>query len=233
MQVLILAGGLGTRLRSVVSDRPKPMADINGKPFLEHLIKNLINNGYKEFILAVGYKNEKIIEYFKDGKEFECEIKYAIESSPLGTGGALANAKKLIKDDIIVLNGDTYFDIDFKRIAKFHKDMTSDYTLALRKVDDVSRYGAVEFDDNSRVIGFTPKGEDSESNYINGGIYIIKKEIIDQLEENKFISLENDIIPFILKEKNMFAYKSDDYFIDIGIPEDYNRFCNDRKVVKG
>lgn len=232
MQVLILAGGLGTRLRSVVSDRPKPMADINGKPFLEYLIRNLINNGYKEIILAVGYKSEKIIEYFKDGTDFGCNIKYAIENEPLGTGGALANAKNIIKDDIMVLNGDTYFDINFKEFEHYHKNMKSDYTLALRKVEDVSRYGAVEFDSNNKIIGFTPKGENSESNYINGGIYIMKKCIIDKLEVNKFISLENDIISVILNERNMFGYKSKDYFIDIGIPEDYKKFCIDRKVEK-
>lgn len=231
MQVLILAGGLGTRLRSVVSDRPKPMADINGKPFLEYLISNLVNNGYKDFILAVGYKKENIIDHFKDGANFKCNIEYSIENEPLGTGGAIANAKKLIKDDILVLNGDTFFNIDFKSFEKFHNEKKSQYTLSLRRVEDVSRYGAVEFDTNGKVTGFSPKGEDSQSNYINGGIYIIGKEIIDNLEENKIISLENDIIPYIVNDGNMYGYKADDYFIDIGIPEDYKKFIEDRKVV--
>lgn len=230
MQVLILAGGLGTRLRSVVSDRPKPMAEVNGKPFLEYLIRNLVNKGYKEFIIAVGYKKEKIIEYFNDGSDFGCNIKYSIEEEPLGTGGAIANAKRLINGDILVLNGDTFFDIDFKALEKLHKEKQSKYTLALRKVDNVSRYGAVEFDEDDKIIGFSPKGENSESSYINGGIYIVKKEIIDNLEENKFISLENDIIPNIVNKGNMYGYKSNDYFIDIGIPEDYKQFIEDRKV---
>lgn len=231
MQVLILAGGLGTRLRSVVSDRPKPMADVNGKPFLWYLIDNLINKGYKDFILAVGYKKENIIDYFGDGTKFGCNIEYSIENEPLGTGGAISNAKKLIKDDILVLNGDTFFDIDFKEFESFHKNKKSSYTLSLRKVDDVSRYGAVEFDINGKIIGFTSKGENSISNYINGGIYIIRKDIIDNLETNKFISLENEVIPDIVSKGNMYGYKSEDYFIDIGIPEDYKKFIEDRKVV--
>lgn len=230
MQVLILAGGLGTRLRSVVSDRPKPMADVNGKPFLEYLINNLVSKGYKKIIIAAGYKKESIMEYFGDGSNFDCSIKYSIETEPLGTGGAIANAKNLIEEDLLVLNGDTFFDINFNEFEQFHKEKDSNYTIALRKVKDVSRYGAVEFDNDDKITGFTSKGENSISNYINGGIYIIEKQIILSLELGKFISLESEIIPQVLKSKKVYGYKSKDYFIDIGIPEDYMKFIYDKKV---
>jgi D-glycero-alpha-D-manno-heptose 1-phosphate guanylyltransferase len=230
MQALILAGGLGTRLRSVVSDRPKPMADINGKPFLYYILNKLLKGTIKNIVLAVGYKHEIIEEYFGDGYGLNCDIEYSVEKELLGTGGAISNAKKfLLENEILILNGDTYFNIDFDSMLQFHRKNNSNFTMALRKVDDSSRYGSVEFDGDNRITNFVEKGVESTSSYINGGIYIVNNNIIQSLKENTKFSLEQETIPEILHNEGIYAFLSDEYFIDIGIPEDYERFCHDVK----
>ncbi|GKU27279.1 nucleoside-diphosphate-sugar pyrophosphorylase [Clostridium folliculivorans] len=233
MQGLILAGGLGTRLRSIVSDRPKPMADVNGVPFLTFLIHKLVKASVNNIVLAVGYKSEVIECYFGDGRNLDSSISYSIEKELLGTGGAIANAKKLlVEDEILILNGDTFFDIDLKNMLEFHRGNKSPFTMALRKVDDSSRYGSVEFDSSFKIKNFIEKGVKSNSSYINGGIYIINKEIIMAMKEDIAFSLEKETIPDLLKQDMLYAFLSDDYFIDIGIPEDYIKFCSDVKERK-
>ncbi|URZ14865.1 nucleotidyltransferase family protein [Clostridium felsineum] len=231
MQALILVGGLGTRLRSIVKDRPKPMALIEDKPFLEYLIRNLKKNGIKDIILATGYMSEIIEDYFKDGREFGVNIVYSKENVQLGTAGAIKNAEKYIKDEVFVLNGDTYFDVDFKKLYEFHKNTNSIFTMVLRKIADASRYGAVECDKENKITSFVEKGETSKSDYINGGIYIIKKKILNLIENEKKVSLEKEVIPKVLREEKIYGYGCGNYFIDIGIPEDYIKFCT--KVKRG
>lgn len=231
MQALILVGGLGTRLRSIVKDRPKPMALIEDKPFLEYLIENLKKNGIKDIILATGYMSEIIEDYFKDGREFGVNIVYSKENVQLGTAGAIKNAEKYIKDEVFVLNGDTYFDVDFKKLYEFHKNANSIFTMVLRKIADASRYGAVECDKENKITSFVEKGETSKSDYINGGIYIIKKKILNLIENEKTVSLEKEVIPKVLREEKIYGYRCGNYFIDIGIPEDYIKFCT--KVKRG
>lgn len=234
MKAIILAGGKGTRLRTVVNDRPKPMAIVNGKPFLEYLIINLKRKGIKDIILSVGFMYENIKEFFGDGKNIGVKITYSVESTALGTGGAIIKCKELLDsgEDVIVLNGDTYFDIDFERLIESHKNKSVMLSMALREVEDITRYGAVEFDKNNYVTNFIEKGKESISKYINGGIYIINSKLLDEYKNESVISFENDIIPYIIKKSKINVELFNNYFIDIGIPNDYYKFCRDIEEVK-
>lgn len=226
MQAVILAGGLGTRLRAAIGDYPKPMADISGKPFLEYILNLLKKGGMINVLLLVGYKHQIIEEYFGDGSKFGLKIKYSVESEPLGTGGALLNAFDMLEDEFILLNGDTFFDIQFELLEKYIRLRKPSALVTLRYTDNVERYGFVEIDEQGVVAKFIEKGNlpvDYVDGYINGGIYYFKKSIIQNflnLKDQK-VSLENDILPNLVKQKKLVGLPTGGKFIDIGIPEDY------------
>lgn len=226
-QVVVLAGGLGTRLRSVVRDVPKPMADIQGKPFLEYLLQLLVQNGYQNFLFLVGYKGDVIKSYFGDGSKFGVNIGYSSESAPLGTGGALFNAWDKLSDDFFVVNGDTFFDIQYEIVEDFVKSKNTEFLIALRYSNDLSRYGIIEIDDNYKVISFSEKGQVQENRidgYINGGVYFVNKKALEPFYEKyigSVVSLENDILPSLVKLSKVYGLPVGGKFIDIGIPEDY------------
>lgn len=254
MQAILLCGGMGTRLRSVVSDRPKPMADICGKPFLQYLLEMLRDKGITEVIFALGYMGEMIEEYFQDGSAFGLKIAYSYEEEPLGTGGAIRNAlPKILEEEVLVLNADTYFPMDYQGLLRFHQENDGDFSLATRAVPDISRYGAVRRDSAGRILAWNEKlgdggqqpGEGSKqpiegnaqqaasaspkslSGEINGGIYVMKKSLIAEILEGKH-SLEQDCIPKWLSEgKRIFGLPFHGYFMDIGIPKDYQQFITD------
>ena len=231
MQAILLCGGMGTRLRSVVSDRPKPMADICGKPFLQYLLEMLRDKGITEVIFALGYMGEMIEEYFQDGSAFGLKIAYSYEEDPLGTGGAIRNAlPKIMEEEVLVLNADTYFPMDYQGLYRFHQENDGDFSLATRAVPDISRYGAVRRDAAGRILAWNEKLEDGGqplAGEINGGIYVMKKSLIAEIPEGKQ-SLEQDCIPKWLSEgKRIFGLPFDGYFMDIGIPKDYQQFITD------
>ncbi|WP_455015985.1 nucleotidyltransferase family protein [Oribacterium sinus] len=231
MQGILLCGGMGTRLRSVVSDRPKPMADICGKPFLQYLLEMLRDKGITEVIFALGYMGEMIEEYFRDGSAFGLKIAYSYEEEPLGTGGAIRNAlPKILEEEVLVLNADTYFPMDYQGLYHFHQENDGDFSLATRAVPDISRYGAVRRDAAGRILAWNEKLEDGGqplAGEINGGIYVMKKSLIAEIPEGKQ-SLEQDCIPKWLSEgKRIFGLPFDGYFMDIGIPKDYQQFITD------
>lgn len=230
MQAVLLAGGLGTRLRSVVNDRPKPMADVCGKPFMEYLIRELKKHGVDHIIMAVGYKGSMVEEYFKDGTSLGIKIDYSYEETQLGTAGAIKNAEKFLTDsEFLVLNADTFYQAAYSDAFSLYKEMDLDMALVLRRVPDVSRYGSVKLKEN-RVIGFNEKVEEQVPGVINGGIYIMKKTVLDLIPLNQKCSLENEIIPKMLADqKKLGAIVNDGYFIDIGIPDDYYCFIEDIK----
>jgi len=245
---------MGTRLRSVVADRPKPMADICGKPFLQYLLEMLRDKGITEVIFALGYMGEMIEEYFQDGSAFGLKIAYSYEEEPLGTGGAIRNAlPKILEEEVLVLNADTYFPMDYQGLLRFHQENDGDFSLATRVVPDISRYGAVRRDSAGRILAWNEKlgdggqqpGEGSKqpiegnaqqaasaspkslSGEINGGIYVMKKSLIAEIPEGKQ-SLEQDCIPKWLSEgKRIFGLPFHGYFMDIGIPKDYQQFITD------
>ncbi|EPV5855487.1 D-glycero-D-manno-heptose 1-phosphate guanosyltransferase [Campylobacter jejuni] len=219
MQAIILCGGLGTRLKSVIKDIPKPMAPINDKPFLEFIFEYLKKQGIKEVILAVSYKYEVIKEYFKD--EFlGIKIKYSIEKEPLGTGGAIKEALKFIKNEAYVLNGDTFFDIDLSKL----KLNGSKIYLALKQMNNFDRYGTVNVDGRALVISFEEKVFKKQG-LINGGIYLLDKDIFKDFALQEKFSFEEFLQENYEKLKAK-AHIFDDYFIDIGVPEDYRFFYN-------
>jgi len=231
MQAILLCGGMGTRLRSVVSDRPKPMADICGKPFLQYLLEMLRDKGITEVIFALGYMGEMIEEYFRDGSAFGLKIAYSYEEEPLGTGGAIRNAlPKIMEEEVLVLNADTYFPMDYQGLYHFHQENDGDFSLATRAVPDISRYGAVRRDAAGRILAWNEKLEDGGqplAGEINGGIYVMKKSLIAEIPEGKQ-SLEQDCIPKWLSEgKRIFGLPFEGYFMDIGIPKDYQQFITD------
>ncbi|EPN4754006.1 D-glycero-D-manno-heptose 1-phosphate guanosyltransferase [Campylobacter jejuni] len=221
MQAIILCGGLGTRLKSVIKDVPKPMAPINDKPFLEFIFEYLKKQGIKEVILAVSYKYEVIQEYFKD--EFlGIKIKYSIEKEPLGTGGAIKEALKFIKNEAYVLNGDTFFDIDLSKL----KLNRSKICLALKQMNDFDRYGMINIDKHGLVISFEEKVFKKQG-LINGGIYLLTKDIFNDFALQEKFSFE-EFLQENYKKLKARACIFDDYFIDIGVPEDYYNFTSNQ-----
>ncbi len=229
MQAILLAGGLGTRLRSVVNDRPKPMALIEGKPFMEYVVHELSKQGIKEIIFAVGYKGSMVEEYFGDGRDFGVTVSYAYEEELLGTAGAIKNAGKLVTDQwFYVLNADTFYQIDYSRLLKLKEEKKLDFGLVLRRVPDISRYGKAQLQDGM-LVGFNEKTSDPVPGTINGGIYLMSRRLLSEIPEGK-VSLENEMIPRWMKEGcRLGGFVNDGYFIDIGIPEDYFRFQEDVK----
>lgn len=218
--VLILAGGFGTRLKSVVPDLPKPLADINGKPFLWWLLRQLENEGAKDVYLSVGYLHEQIQSYF--GPKFnQVNLHYIIETEPLGTGGAILNACQQIPEEgIVILNGDTLALADLNQFIKFASDYSSKLFMAVVKVEDASRYGTVIINEAQQITGFAEKGKNGPGQ-INAGIYLLDKSLFNNFDLPQKFSFETDLLAKHLEQINLIAYDQVTDFIDIGIPEDY------------
>lgn len=184
MEAILLCGGLGTRLRSVVSDRPKPMADIAGKPFLHYLVKMLSESGVKHLIFALGYMGEQIEAYFKSGEDYGLSISYSYEDSPLGTGGAIRNALSPVSaENVLVLNADTYFHTDYESLLREQLKNKAAMTIASRKIEDISRYGAILKDETRRILRWNEKMSPDQAEApcpgeINGGIYVMQKALL-------------------------------------------------------
>lgn len=225
-EAIILAGGLGTRLRSVVADIPKCMASINGEPFLHYLLKNLKTKGIESFIFSVGHLHEIIEKYLAENYA-HLNYKTSLETESLGTGGAIKLAcKKTSQKEVIVCNGDTFYNADIDLLYKFHEEKKSSCTLCLKPMADFDRYGAVELNDDHSIKSFKEK-RFYTSGLINGGIYALN--VPDFLRENlpeKF-SFEKDYLEKNIdhpgKKMKLFGIVQDEYFIDIGIPEDYEK----------
>ncbi len=230
---IILAGGLGTRLRSVISDLPKPMAPVAGQPFLHYIFLYLQKQGITDVVLSVGYKSEVIKEFFGD-KYAGINIRYAVENEPLGTGGGIRQAMSLIDSDAYVLNGDTFFDVDLKDLYEFYTMRSSDIALALKRMHHFDRYGTVEIGNQDRVLQFQEKRYKAEG-LINGGVYVINKNLFKKVEEiedtilSQRFSFEKDILEKHLLPLHYQGKEFGGYFIDIGIPEDYERAQTDFK----
>jgi len=226
-EVLILCGGKGTRLRSVVSDRPKPMAFVNNKPFIEILISFLNQQGFKKFILAAGYKGKIIKEYFTR-KNFDSNIKVIIEKKPLGTGGAVRFAIPSIKNrNFICINGDTFIPLNYRHLLRFHIKNNSIATIVVSDKGKQKETGNIIAAPNGRIISFAEKTKIKNS-YQNAGVYVFNKKIFKFIPSNKFISLEKDIFPSLIG-KNFRIFKTKKPFLDIGTPNSYK---NAEKILK-
>ncbi len=223
---IILAGGLGTRLKDTVPDLPKPMAPINNRPFLEYQMDYWINQGINRFILSVGYLSEIIINHF--GYKYQDAIlKYSIESNPLGTGGALIQALKNLNEPVLVINGDTFFEVDLQELYSFHCSNESIFTLSLYKVNESKRYLGIDVANSGKILEFSSSTSESLSaQLVNGGAYIVDPLTINTINfKNKGkLSLEDDILIRLLDEMlPLFGKEFKGKFIDIGIPKDYYR----------
>jgi len=232
MRAVILAGGLGKRLRGVLGDRPKSMAPLLGKPFLQHQIERLEEYNIREIVLCVGYLANQIESYFEDGARFGVKIRYAVEKEPLGTAGALKNAgNHLNHETFLALNGDSYSKVDLAKFIQFHREKEGKGTVLLTRVSHPQDYGVVKVDENHRIIGFFEKPEKASScGTINAGIYLLEPEVLSYIPQGRAISLERETFPYLMKEKApLFGYLTPDYFIDIGTPQKYAQIQSDMK----
>ncbi len=219
MECIVLAGGLGTRLSKVVNDRPKCMANVAGRPFLYHIFQYLKKEEIKHVILSVGYKFEIIEEWIKK-TNWPFKISFAVEKTPLGTGGAIKYALDFTKDnDVIILNGDTFFDIKLRLFFNKHIFSQAELSIALKPMENFNRYGNVLLNSDNQIISFSEK-KYCNRGQINGGIYLIKNKKLFTNYPSKF-SFEEDFLCKNYKSQKIYGVIYDEYFIDIGIPEDY------------
>ncbi|GAB4507071.1 MAG: nucleotidyltransferase family protein [Sulfuricaulis sp.] len=227
MEAIILAGGLGKRLRQTVPDLPKPMAPVGGRPFLEYLLDYWSAQGVNRFILSVGYKREIIEKHFSGGFHGS-EITCAVEKQPRGTGGGLLLALDSLKrpDPFLIMNGDTFFNISLASMRDFHANRHAELTIALRMVDGNTRYAGVDIDDNGRITMFDNQARAAGRVLMNGGVYLANRDVFSGIATDPGIpvSIEEQIFPDLMKAgKGLYGYTSSARFIDIGIPEDYER----------
>lgn len=229
VKVLILAGGLGTRLRSLVTDRPKPMALIKGKPFLEYKIEQLRAMGFGEFVLCVGYLSHQIQDYFGDGHCWGATISYVMETELLDTAGAIKNAQHLIEETFLVMNGDSYQELDFNAMVEYHRrqrmtDPRTIGTVVTLAVDDAAVYGTLELGARDRILGFREKFSQGPG-WINGGSYVLEPNIFEFISRGRAVSIEKETFPSVLeRDWHLYSYSAKGFFVDIGTPEGYQRF---------
>lgn len=223
---MVLAGGLGTRLRAAVPDLPKPMAPVNGRPFLEHQLDYWIEQGIERFTLSVGYLRERIIGHF--GSSYRgAAVQYAVEEQPMGTGGGLLlAASRLNHDDAcLVLNGDTYFEVDLASLEAFHDARRADWTLALFRSTEPGRYMGLDVAEDGRVLSLNT-GKDDIGMLVNGGVYLVELDCLRSftVDPADSISLERELLPSVLTARGtVYGAAFSGTFLDIGVPKDYFR----------
>jgi D-glycero-alpha-D-manno-heptose 1-phosphate guanylyltransferase len=224
IKAIMLVGGLGTRLRSVVPSTPKVLASIGEKSFLELLVRQLRAQGIRKLVMCTGYLAEQIESQFGDGRKWDVSIEYSKEEMPLGTAGAVKLAQRYLQDspEFLVLNGDSFLEIDFQSLMTFyHEHDGAIATMAVLHVENASRYGTVHVDASDKVIGFVEKTGSGAPGLINAGIYVFNRAVLEQIPEGP-ASLERDIFPRLLKQ-GIYGQEHRGMFIDIGTPTDYAR----------
>jgi mannose-1-phosphate guanylyltransferase len=221
--VLLLVGGMGTRLQPVLPSTPKPLAPICGVSFLELLVLQLRSQGIRRIVMCTGHLADQIEEEFGDGLKWGVVITYSRESQPLGTAGAIRLAESYIPGvaDFLVTNGDSFLELDFHQLIQFHRQHGGLTSMAVRRVPDAARYGTVKVDALNRVTGFSEKTGIQTPGIINGGVYVFRRDIFQHIPDGP-ASLEKDVFPRIL-ENGVYALEQHGMFIDIGTPEDYAR----------
>lgn len=223
LPALLLVGGMGTRLRPIISSTPKPLARVGDIPFLQLLVLQLRSQGIRRMVLCTGFQAEQIKDEFGDGRKWDVTIEYSNEKSPLGTAGAVKLAESVLPEasDFLVMNGDSFLELDLPELIRFHQEHHGLATIAVRQVEDAARYGTVHVDGQNRVIRFSEKMGIREPGVVNGGVYVFDRKVLTHLPEGPS-SLEKDVLPCILKN-GVFALEQKGMFIDIGTPEDYAR----------
>lgn len=225
IDVVILCGGKGKRLRNVVNDRPKVMAEINGRPFLDIIISFVAGYGFRRFILCIGYMGDKIRQYYQ-AKNDSTNILFSEEEEPLGTGGAIKNAEPLIQSSpFLVLNGDSFCPLDLHKFIDFHFTKRALLSMALANTEQASDCGVIELDDSKRIIAFDEKGR-KKKGLVNAGVYLFDKSILSLIPSDTSYSLEYDLFPKITA-REFYGYVTRESFIDIGTPERFEKAKED------
>jgi D-glycero-alpha-D-manno-heptose 1-phosphate guanylyltransferase len=223
MKAVLLVGGLGTRLRSVLPSTAKPLASIGEGTFLELLVRQLRNQGIKELVMCTGYLGDQVERAFGGGNQLGVSIEYSRETSPLGTAGALKLAAISLEGEreFILMNGDSFVEVNFHQMIEFHRQRDGCLTMALRRVDNAARYGTVHTDSEERIVGFNEKTGIELPGIVNAGVYVLNRRVLGAIPDGTS-SLERDIFPKLLKD-GMFGFDKTGIFIDIGTPEDLSR----------
>lgn len=222
-RAVLLVGGMGTRLRSVLESMPKPLAPVGEQSFLELLLSQLGGRGIRDVVMCTGYLGDQIEREFGDGARLGMKIVYSREREPMGTGGAVALARQHLggDPDFVVMNGDSFVEIDLQDFLAFHREQAGVASMAVRRVSNGGRYGTVEVEANGRVTSFVEKMDREAPALVNAGVYVFNSAIFEHIEQRP-ASLERDIFPELL-EYGVYAYERTGIFIDIGTPEDYFR----------
>jgi len=222
-KAVLLVGGLGTRLRSVVASTPKPLASVGDRPFLELLVRQLRYQGIRHLVLCTGYLAHEIEKELGEGQEWEVTIEYSKEPYLMGTAGAVKFAEPRLREvsDFLVMNGDSFMEIDFQKLINFHRKSGGIATIAVLRRKNKMRYGTVQVTRGDRVSGFQEKIDGDLIGFVNAGIYVFNRKIFDHIPEGP-ASLEKDVFPKLL-DHGVYASKQHGVFIDIGTPEDYAR----------
>jgi D-glycero-alpha-D-manno-heptose 1-phosphate guanylyltransferase len=223
VKAVLLVGGMGTRLRAVVPSAPKPLAAVGDRPFLELLIRQLRFQGVRHLVMSTGYLADQIEKQFGDGRELDVAIEYSREPRALGTAGAVKFAQSYLRGaaDFLVMNGDSFMEVDFGQLLRFHRAHDAVVSLAVRRVENAQRYGTVRVDAGNRVRGFAEKAGVEAPGLVNAGVYVFNRAVVDCIP-NGPASLEKDVFPSLL-ERGVYALEEQGMFIDIGTPEDYAR----------
>lgn len=217
---VILCGGLGKRLQGVVSDVPKVMAQVDGRPFLDYLVNYLKSQRIERIVLCTGYKADIVEKHYRE-HDFGITIDFSTENEPLGTGGAVRSAQQIISSDpFFVLNGDSFLSADFQIFLDFHKDKKSLASLLVSQVQDGKDFGNLRLDEECQIVDFKEKSEEAGEHLVNAGIYCFNQAIFSCMPDQKTFSLENDLFPSLLG-KQFYGYRVDIEFMDIGTPERY------------
>lgn len=223
MKAFILAGGFGTRLREVIHGRPKVLAVIQGRPFLDHLISYLKGQGIEEIVLGVGYLASYVRERYGDGRDFGLRIAYSEEPRPLGTAGAIRNAARLLTQDFLVLNGDTFIDVDVDELSTFHERRRADVTIVASTTFH-GRGGLIHTNAQGRVTRFEANAQRGDAGYINAGMYVFSPKIHKLTAPSERSFLERDLFPALLQQKyRVFAFPVARDYLDIGSPDRYEQ----------
>ncbi len=222
MKAFILVGGLGTRLREIGITQPKPMILINQRPFLEYLILSLKQFGICEIVLCVGYGAEIVQNYFGTGQKLDVQIYYSLEKNPLGTGGAIKNAHAFADEENLILNGDSFLELDYHQFIAYHHGKKAQVTIATITIPTTQDYGNIQTDADGRILSFAEKIP-GEKGIINGGIYLFQKNALDDIPDGRPVSIEKETFPALIPTGQCYAFKADGYFLDIGTPERLKR----------
>ncbi|MEM0360277.1 MAG: nucleotidyltransferase family protein [Candidatus Diapherotrites archaeon] len=221
-KAFVLAGGIGSRLRPFTLEIPKPLLPVKGKPVLEYNLENLKVHGVKEVVLGVGYKAEKVREYFGNGERLGLKIKYSLEKEPLGTAGALKLAEKHFDSTFYMCNGDEVKDINYSLMLELHREKKAIGTLALVEVEDASEFGRVETRDNL-IVSFREKDGLKERGIVSAGAYVLEKKVLRMIPKREKYSIEKQVFPLLAEKKKLFGCKMATQFFPADNPQRYEK----------